>query len=83
MLGRVKIEINMKLKFKTLYDPKQKVFVHATHAFGEPLIFTATTPQLLGVKTDKIEFAASFGYLDILDGYELIDIEVNGGFEIE
>ena len=73
----------MKLKYKTLYDPKQKVFIHLNRMFGEPHIFTSTTPQLLGFDINKDEFALSFGYHDFLDGYELIDIKIIGDFEIE
>lgn len=72
----------MKLKYKTLYDPKQKCFIHATHAFGEPQVFTSTTPQLLvgTVSKTQLEFVV---HPSSLDGYELIDVEISGEFEIE
>jgi hypothetical protein len=34
----------MKLKFKTLYDPKQKCFIHLQN-FGD--VFTSSTPNLM------------------------------------
>lgn len=70
----------MKLKFKTLYDPKQKCFIHLYHAFGEPLIGTSTSPQLMGEDTTLEDLEVMFN--QVIDG-ELIDIEVTGDFNVE
>lgn len=70
------------LKFKTLYDPKQKVFIHIKKNFGETTSYTSTTPQLLGAKSNIDEIIEFFEFQNLLDDYELIDIEINGEFVI-
>lgn len=68
------------MKFKTLYDPVEKSFIHATWVFGEPQIFHSTTPQLLNFDVDKSGFAMTFGYSTYLDKYELVDVELTCNF---
>jgi hypothetical protein len=69
----------MKLKFKTLYDPKQKCFIHLQN-FGD--VFTSSTPNLMK-ETATMKKIKELYYNTDLNDYKLIDIEISGEFEIE
>jgi hypothetical protein len=72
----------MKLKFKTLYKPSEKTFVHIDNIWGIHQTFTASTPKLMPLTATWEDLLKVYDKIDFSE-YELINIEVTGEFEIE